>query len=114
MVKMAIVKNDAAPPAEAIAEPVSEFTNPPKHFKKKVQKDAWTDLTTKADAAMRTAENYFAFEMAATLLAKFRAGAPMNATEGKELKKLLISLGLAKPDDDGQKKKPKKNDHYFA
>lgn len=110
---LAIVPSEKAP--EVALQPVIKtgYEAAPKHFRKKIQREAWADLTEKAGADKLTAENYFTFEVCATLVAKFREGRGLNATEHKEMKKLLIALGLAKPDDDGQKKKPKKNDHYF-
>lgn len=84
----------------------------PRHFKAK-QKAAWNDLMESTDAALHVKENRFTFEMAATLMAKFRSGDTMNATETKELKKQLVALGLAKDEDDG-KKKPRKNAKYFG
>ena len=76
----------------------------PKCFKKVAQRVAWTDLMESADASLRVEENRFVFEMAATLMAKFRSGKAMNATETKELKKHMVSLGLVKDDDAGPKK----------
>ena len=102
-------------PSEPVPEPAPEtgYEKPPKHFKKTVQKHAWADLVARTPTDMHTADNYFTFEMAATLLAKFRAGVTMNATEGKELKKQLIALGLAKGDEPAGTPKKKKNAHYF-
>jgi hypothetical protein len=86
----------------------------PRHFTKKRLKDAWTDLLATTDATFHVKQHQFTFEMAATLLAKFRAGDPMTATESKELKKLMITLGLAQAEEDGRgKSKRGKNDHYF-
>lgn len=86
---------------------------PPKHFKA-AQRAAWADLVDSADAAMRTRENRFAFEIAATLVAKFRSGKAMNATETKEMKKQLVGLGLARPDDGAGPGRPRKNAKYFG
>lgn len=110
---LALVQSEKPPEVAPPPAPKTGYEDAPKHFKKKIQKEAWADLTTKAGVEKHTAENYFTFEVCATLVAKFREGRGLNATEHKEMKKLLITLGLAKPDDDGQKKKPKKNDHYF-
>jgi hypothetical protein len=85
----------------------------PKHFKA-AQKAAWADLMESTDAALRVKENRFTFEMAAVLMAKFRSGKPMNATETKELKKQLVELGLAKDDDGGAPKKSKNAAKYFG
>jgi hypothetical protein len=86
----------------------------PRHFKRKALKETWKDLVETTDAALHVKQHRFTFEMAATLLAKFRAGETMTATESKELKKLLITLGLAQAEDDGRgKSKPRKNAHYF-
>lgn len=85
----------------------------PAHFKA-AQKAAWKDLMESADAALHVKENRFTFEMAAVLMAKFRSGKPMNATETKELKKQLIELGLAKDDDGGAPKKSKNAAKYFG
>lgn len=85
---------------------------PPKHFRK-AQSEAWADLAHASPAAAANPENRFTLEIAATLMAKFRSGKAMNATETKELKKQLIALGLAKADDDGQPGKPRKNGKYF-
>jgi hypothetical protein len=85
----------------------------PKHFKKAGLKAAWADLVESVDAKLVTRENRFTLEMAATLLAKFRSGDAMTATESKELKRYMIALGLAKDDDDKGPKKPRKNAHYF-
>ncbi len=60
------------------------------------QKAAWIDLLRLSKVDEQVTENHFAFEMAAVLLAKFRAGKAMTATESKELKRLLIQLGVAK------------------
>lgn len=63
---------------------------------------------------LKVPANMFTFEMAAVLLARFRDGKSMNATDSKELKKHLVFLGLAQGDDEsGGRKKPKKNDKYF-
>ena len=107
--------NLALVPSEPTPDPVPEtgYEKPPKHFKKTVQKHAWLDLLARTKPELHTPDNYFTFEMAATLLAKFRAGLSMNATEGKELKKQLIALGLAKADDAGKPPKKKPNAHYF-
>lgn len=99
-------------PINAAAAPPATFPMPA-HFKRAPVKAAWNDLVTRTDARLHTKENYFTFEFAATLMAKFRAGKPMRATESKELKKYLIALGLASKDDDGGPPKPKKNAHYF-
>ena len=96
-----------APPA-----PEPELVVPP-HFTRKAQKAAWDDLIASTDRKLHVKENRFTFEMAATLLAKFRGGKPMTATESKELKKQMIALGLAKDDDDQGKRKPSKNAGYF-
>jgi hypothetical protein len=64
--------------------------------------------------AVLVKENRFSFEIAATLMAKFRSGKPMNATETKELKRQLVALGLAKDDDGGGKGKSKNAAKYFA
>lgn len=85
----------------------------PRHFKAP-QKAAWGDLVAAAPAAAAKRENLFALEIAATLMAKFRSGKAMTATETKELKRQLVVLGLAAADDDGTKKKPRKNAHYFG
>jgi hypothetical protein len=109
--KLAVVPSvPAREPAPA--EPVSGYAKPPAHFKRKPQRDAWADLVARSAPDLHVPANYFTFEMAATLVAKFRSGKPMNATEHKEMKKLLVVLGLAKADnDDKPKKKP--NAHYF-
>ncbi len=88
----------------------------PRGFKAK-QKAAWIDLIDRSDKSLHVAENLFTFELCAVLLAKFRDGEPMNATQMKELKKSLIQLGLARDDDNansGTKKPPKKNAKYFT
>jgi hypothetical protein len=85
----------------------------PKHFMAK-QKTAWTDLIESTDASLHVKENRFTFEMAATLMAKFRSGKAMNATETKELKKNLVALGLAKDDDGESQKKSKTAAKYFG
>ena len=76
-------------------------------------KDAWRDLVSAADAEVKVAKNRFAFEMAAVLLAKFRSGKAMNATDSKELKRHMIFLGLAQADDAGGKRPRKATDKYF-
>jgi hypothetical protein len=86
---------------------------PPKHFRAKGLKEAWKDLVEMTDHTLHVKQNRFTFEMAATLLAKFRARKSMTATESKELKRLLITLGLAQAEDDGRKRKPGKNATYF-
>lgn len=85
----------------------------PKHFKV-AQKAAWTDLTESADPGLRTPENRFAFEIAAVLMAKFRSGKPMNATETKELRRQLVGFGLEKDDDGAGKKKTGNAAKYFS
>lgn len=86
----------------------------PKYFKV-AQKVAWNDLVDSAAAEVVIKENRFTFEMAAVLMAKFRSGKPMNATESKELKKQLIALGLQKDDEaEGGKKKSKNAAKYFG
>jgi hypothetical protein len=85
---------------------------PPKHLRK-AQRAAWDDLVSAADKSLHVKQNAFTFEIAATLLAKFRSGKPMTATESKELKKQMVALGLATDDDDKGKRKPRKNDSYF-
>lgn len=84
----------------------------PKYFRVR-QKDTWNDLMESVDPALKTKENRFIFEMAASLMAKFRSSKPMNATETKELKSLLVQLGLAK-DEDAGKKKSKNASKYFG
>lgn len=86
--------------------------DPPKHFKK-TQKDAWRDLVDNTEATLHVKQQRFTFEMAAMLLAKMRAGDSMTATESKQLKQLMVSLGLATNDDDQGGRKPKRNDKYF-
>jgi hypothetical protein len=93
------------------AAPVPEL-EVPKHFKK-TQKDAWTDLVASTDKALHVKEYRFTFELAAMLLAKMRSGKAMTATESKELKRQMVTLGLATNDDDQGKRKPKQNDEYF-
>lgn len=85
----------------------------PKHFKA-AQKAAWSDLVDAAPVESAKRENRFTLEVAATLMAKFRSGKAMTATETKEMKRSLVVLGLAQADDDGGKKKPKKNARYFG
>jgi len=75
------------------------------------QKNAWNDLVRMAKVEDQVPENHFAFEMAAVLLAKFRAGKTMTATESKELKRLLIQLGVAK--DNEAKGNGGKKSKYF-
>jgi hypothetical protein len=88
-----------APPGAANEAPAPELPMPA-HFRAKRLKAAWQDLIESTDASLHTKENRFTFEFAATLMAKFRAGTAMTATESKELKRLLLVLGLAKNDDD--------------
>ncbi len=74
----------------------------PKHFRGKDNKalrSAWNDLTSGATPELLTAANRFTFEFAAILMAKFRRGDAMTATESKELRRLLGVLGLAKDED---------------
>lgn len=73
----------------------------PEHFRSKRLKAAWADLLEATEKALQIPSNRFTFEFAATLMARFRSGTPMSATESKELKKLMTTLGLAK-DDDGE------------
>lgn len=101
------------PPGAGGTEVQTSALTVPKHFKK-AQQQAWTDLTDSVDKALLTRENRFTFEIAATLLAKFRSGKAMTATESKELKKAMVTLGLAKDDEDGGKRKPGKNAGYFT
>lgn len=94
--------------------PREGYEKPPKHFKKPVQKAAWRDLVARTKPGQHTPDNYFTFEIAATLLAKFRAGERMSVSEAKELKGHLVALGLAKAE--GERKPPKSrkpNAHYF-
>lgn len=100
VVTLGVVNGPAIPPV-------------PKHFKAP-QKAAWVDLVEAAPIEAAKRENRFAFEIAATLMAKFRSGKAMTATETKELKRQLVVLGLAAADDDGAKKKPRKNARYFG
>lgn len=106
---LASVPNDPPP---ANDEPASALPMP-RHFRKKVLKTAWQDLLESTSAELHVKQNRFLFEMAATLMAKFRGGVPMTATESKELKKHLIELGLAKEDDAGDGKKKGKAAKYF-
>lgn len=92
--------------------PASTLGPPPKHFKA-AQKLAWRDLVEASGTEHHTKVNRFLFEIAATLVSRFRANEPMNATETKEMKRLLVILGLARADDENTPKK-KRNDHYFA
>lgn len=85
----------------------------PKHFRAD-QRLAWSDLVEAAPVLAAKPETRFTFEIAATLMAKFRSGKAMTATETKELKRQLVVLGLAAADDDGSKKKPRKNSRYFG
>ena len=85
----------------------------PKHFKA-AQRLAWADLCESAPKMATDPANRFTLEIAATLMAKFRSGKAMTATETKELKRQLVVLGLAAADDDGKPKKSKKNAHYFG
>ncbi len=93
-------------------DPTLDALPPPKHFKA-AQKQAWNDLTSASPEMAKDRQNLFTFELAAILMAKFRAGKTMHSAETKELKKQLVALGLAKPDDDGPQKTPRKNAHYF-
>ncbi len=85
----------------------------PKHFRAP-QRAAWDDLCESAPVEASKPANRFTLEIAATLMAKFRSGKAMTATETKELKRQLVVLGLAAADDDGAKKKPRKNSRYFG
>src|SRR4051812_18415085 len=97
------------PPTETAATEMPALLVMPKHFTAK-QKLAWDDLIESTDVSTHVKENRFTFEITATLMAKFRSGKPMNATETKELKKQLVALGLAKKDDDdGDADKKSKN-----
>jgi len=84
----------------------------PKHFDAK-QRVAFDDLLESTATSLHTTDNRFTYEMAATLMAKFRTGSSMTATEMKELKRQLAVLGLAK-DDDGSSRKNRKNSKYFG
>lgn len=84
----------------------------PKHFTKP-QKAAWTDLVGSTDKTFHVKQHRFTFEIAAMLLAKMRGGKSMTATESKELKKQMVTLGLATDDAPGPRKS-KKNDEYFT
>jgi hypothetical protein len=77
------------------------------------QREAWDDLIESTDPKLQVKENRFTFEIAATLLAKFRSGRAMTATESKELKRQMVVLGLAKDDDAPGPRKPRKNAGYF-
>jgi hypothetical protein len=100
-------------PIAAGADVQTSALEPPNHFRAKGLKEAWKDLVEMTDSTLHVKQHRFTFEMAATLLAKFRARKSMTATESKELKRLLITLGLAQAEDDGRGKKPRKNAHYF-
>jgi hypothetical protein len=104
----------AIAPEPPASEPPSAGFEMPSHFRSARLKAAWNDLVQNTDATLHVKQNRFTFEFAATLMAKFRGGAPMTATESKELKRLLVALGLAKNDDDQGKRKPRKSDDYFS
>jgi hypothetical protein len=89
----------------------------PAHFagkKAKQVRAAWDDLIASTETKLQTRENRFTFEFAATLMAKFRSGKAMSATESKELKRLLVTLGLAKGEDDEGGRKKGKLAKYLA
>jgi hypothetical protein len=98
------IAGESSTPAPSLPMPV--------HFKRVGLKQAWNDLVTSAGAGLLVPENRFTFEIAATLLAKFRAGKPMTATESKDLKRYMITLGLARADDDQGAPKKRKLDTY--
>ena len=111
MSKLAVVPA-VDPPANDSAPAEFEI---PAHFTTKALKAAWKDLVSNTDAKFHVKQYRFTFEFAATLTAKFRSGKSMTATESKELKRLLVTLGLATDDDDkGAKRKSRKNDDYFS
>jgi hypothetical protein len=98
-------------PADPPANDPAPFEMPA-HFRRgkgsKQLRAAWDDLIASTDRALQARDMRFTFEFAATLMAKFRRGTPMTATESKELKRLLVSLGLAKDEGgDPEKKKGK-------
>lgn len=107
------MKNLKLVPASTAPSQDSQALIMPKHFKV-AQKAAWIDLTESVDPVLRTAENRFAFEIAAVLMAKFRSGKSMNATETKELRRQLVGFGLEKDDDGAGKKKTGNAAKYFS
>lgn len=110
MSKLAVVPASDPPANDS---PPAEFEMPA-HFRRKGLTGAWDDLVRTTDAKLHVKQYQFTFEFAATLMAKFRAGKSMTATESKELKRLLVTLGLATNDDDPGKRKSRKNDDYFT
>lgn len=114
MKNLKLVEPAAGPAAAPGAEPEKPSgLAMPGHFNAR-QKAAWKDLMESTEAALHVKENRFTFEMAAVLMAKFRSGKPMNATETKELKKQLVELGLAKDDEKQGPKKSKNAAKYFG
>lgn len=73
----------------------------------KALREAWDDLMERSDRALQTADRSFDFEMAARLMARFRAGELTSASEFKELKRLMVALGLSKGEDGEAGKKGK-------
>ncbi len=82
----------------------------PKSFRGKAGspalRSAWKDLIAGVAPEQLTRDRWFDLEMAARLMVRFRAGELTNASEFKEFKRLMVTLGLSKAEDDeaGRKK----------
>jgi len=86
---------------------------PPPDFFKVRQARAWNELVAQTAPALHVKENYFTFEIAATLLAKFRSGRTMTATEIRTMQGYLAALGL-RSEIDGPVNRKRPNSHYFG
>jgi hypothetical protein len=102
---------DARTVVSLAASSVEPEFAPPQHFRR-TQKAAWADLVARTDRDLHSSQNVITFEMAATLLAKFRSGKALLATEQKQLNGLLAVLGVATAG--GVALRPQRsNDAYF-
>lgn len=91
---------------------------PPSHFEKDEQLlGAWNDLMANVEPSLLVRENLFTLEITATLMAKFRGSKPLSATEMKELRKHLVTFGLARDESSGRgsnTNKSKNRSKYFS
>lgn len=102
------------PSAEELERAARDARMPmPVHFRNKGVKAAWRDLVDSVELALLTRDNRFTLEFAALLTAKMRSGKPMTATESKELKRYLVTLGLAKGEDGRPPESKRKTGRFF-
>ncbi len=77
------------------------------------QRRAWDQLVGDTPAALHVNANRLTFEIAALLLAKFRSGRAMSATEFRQMHGALTDLGLSKNVDPRDAAKPTKASKYL-